>query len=65
MKTNQPITLTNKEIDALANVAALELIRAFRDNRDCHHLTTAITKIEQSRQKREIEIPAERLRILE
>ena len=65
MKQNTPVRLTDKEIDALANVVTLALIRAFERGDNCHHLTTAITKIEQSRQKREIEIPAERLKALE
>lgn len=65
MKHNAPVQLTDKEIDALSNVVTLAIVRAYRDGEKHHDLVTAITKVERSRQRRDIEIPAERLAILE
>lgn len=65
MKHNKPVTLTDREIDALSIVAAAYIVRAVEHDKDCRPLVSAVRKIEESRQRREIEIPEERLRVLD
>ena len=65
-RTNRPVILTDKEIDAVQNVTALAVVRAENGNGPrIPHLISAVIKIGLSRCSNEIEIPAERLGILE
>jgi hypothetical protein len=57
--------LTNKEIDALQNVGLIAILQFERVGKDTNDLKRAINKIAQSRHRREIEIPEERLRMAE
>jgi hypothetical protein len=57
--------LTNKEIDALQNVGLIAILQFERVGKDTNDLKRAISKIAQSRHRREIEIPEERLKVLE
>jgi hypothetical protein len=65
MKRNRPVTLTDKEIDALSGVAAVYIVRAIEKDTDCRPLVSAVRKLQASQQPREIEIPEERLKALE
>jgi hypothetical protein len=64
MKPNQPVTLTKAEIDALANIAMIAIVQLENADKPTADLKRAIGKVQQS-QRREIEIPAERLKVLE
>ena len=63
---NNPVILTDKEIDAIQNVTALAVVREENgDGPKIPHLLSAVIKIGQSRYDNDIEIPAERLKVLE
>jgi hypothetical protein len=64
MKQNQPVILTKAEIDALANIVMIAIVQLENADRPTADLKRAIGKVQQS-QRREIEIPAERLKVLE
>jgi hypothetical protein len=65
VKRNRPVTLTDKEINAISDVATVFIIRAFQRNTDCCPLVSAVKKLQASQRRCEIEIPEERLKVLE
>lgn len=63
---NNPVILTDKEIDAVQTVTALAVVRAENGNGPrVPRLISAVIKIGASRYSAEIEIPAERLAVLD
>jgi hypothetical protein len=64
-KINNPAILTSEEAEKVAHAAYLVSLQQERAGMDVRILNRAIKKIMQSKYRREIEIPAERLKILE
>ena len=61
-----PIILTDKEIEAIQSVTAYAVVRAENGRGPKFpHLLSAVIKAGKARYERDIEIPAERLKILE
>jgi deoxyribose-phosphate aldolase len=63
-RTNFPIVLTSKEIDAVQNIGLIAILQYERVGKDIRDLKRAINKIAQSKHSREIELSDERLEIL-
>jgi hypothetical protein len=62
---NTPAILTSEETEKVVNAAYLVSLQQERAGMNVSILNRAIKKLMQSKYRREIEIPAERLKILE
>jgi hypothetical protein len=66
MKHNKPVILDDKEIDAIQTATALIVVKAENGNAPrIPHLLSAVLKIGKSRYDSDVELPAERLSILD